>query len=86
VLAEALADHRLAYLNYEGPVSGNRGRVVRWDTGEFDWRQDETDQVIVDLHGGRIQGQLLLERANKLAGPYSAAESGLDTFFARVTG
>ena len=28
----ALADHRLAYLDYEGPLSGNRGAVTRWTT------------------------------------------------------
>jgi hypothetical protein len=27
--AERLADHRLAYLSYEGPVSGGRGQVKR---------------------------------------------------------
>ena len=30
---EALADHRLAYLDYEGPISGGRGSVTRWDRG-----------------------------------------------------
>ena len=33
VAAEAIADHRPHYLTYEGPVSGNRGRVTRWDAG-----------------------------------------------------
>ena len=32
---EALGDHRLAYLDYEGPISGDRGSVVRWDRGEY---------------------------------------------------
>ncbi len=32
---EALADHRLAYLDYEGPVSGGRGSVARWDRGDL---------------------------------------------------
>ena len=43
-----LADHRLAYLDYEGPVSGDRGSVRRLDFGTY--------QVI----GGTIhfQGQL----------------------------
>ena len=27
--AERLADHRLAYLTYEGPISGGRGQVKR---------------------------------------------------------
>lgn len=40
--AERLPDHRTRYLSYEGPVSGNRGRVVRClagqlSTGQSDW-------------------------------------------------
>ena len=31
--ARALADHRLAYLTYEGPVSGDRGRCGAWPRG-----------------------------------------------------
>ena len=34
--AVALADHRLQYLDYEGPVSGDRGRVVRRDRGSYE--------------------------------------------------
>ncbi|MGA2501099.1 MAG: hypothetical protein ABSH20_25460, partial [Tepidisphaeraceae bacterium] len=30
---ERLADHRAAYLSYEGPVSGNRGQVRRVASG-----------------------------------------------------
>jgi hypothetical protein len=33
--AERLADHRLTYLDYEGPVSGDRGSVRRLDAGTF---------------------------------------------------
>src|SRR5262245_48918907 len=32
-LAERLADHRYAYLDYEGPISGNRGSVRRMAEG-----------------------------------------------------
>ncbi|MFO1094461.1 MAG: DNA polymerase ligase N-terminal domain-containing protein [Planctomycetaceae bacterium] len=35
VPAERLADHRLKYLDYEGPVSGGRGIVARWDYGTY---------------------------------------------------
>ena len=35
VNAEALPDHRKAYLDYEGPISGDRGSVSRVDRGEF---------------------------------------------------
>jgi len=33
ILATRLADHRRAYLRYEGPISDDRGRVVRLDAG-----------------------------------------------------
>jgi len=33
IVAERLPDHRRAYLSYEGPISDNRGRVVRVDAG-----------------------------------------------------
>jgi hypothetical protein len=34
-------DHRPVYLDYEGPVSGNRGRVTRWDGGSYRWEKHE---------------------------------------------
>ncbi len=33
--AEPLGDHRRDYLEYEGPVSGQRGRVTRIDAGSY---------------------------------------------------
>lgn len=33
--AQPLPDHRLVYLEYEGPVSGNRGEVRRVGAGRF---------------------------------------------------
>ena len=33
--AERMPDHRLMYLDYEGPVSGNRGTVKRFASGEY---------------------------------------------------
>lgn len=35
IAAELLPDHRLLYLEYEGPVSGNRGCVRRVAGGQF---------------------------------------------------
>jgi hypothetical protein len=65
IAAEALGDHRAAYLDYEGPVSGGRGRVMRWDGGCFDWRETDTDNrgqlVRVRLDGGRLRGRATLE-------------------------
>lgn len=59
-LAETIGDHRLAYLDYEGPVSGNRGRVSRWDAGTFEWLTDEPDELRLLLNGARLSGTLQL--------------------------
>jgi hypothetical protein len=53
-----LADHRLAYLDYEGPVSGDRGRVRRVDRGTFRPLVWEEERVSVRLKGSRYRGQL----------------------------
>ncbi|MCR4412579.1 MAG: hypothetical protein NUV77_09170 [Thermoguttaceae bacterium] len=60
--AEALADHRLAYLDYEGPIAGGRGTVARWDRGDCDIEcQDET-HVVVELRGTKLSGRATLAR------------------------
>jgi hypothetical protein len=56
VRAELIGDHRRAYLDYEGPVSGGRGSVTRWDAGEFTWEEDQADRIAVRLRGGRCRG------------------------------
>jgi hypothetical protein len=60
VAAEPSFDHRLAYLDYEGPVSGGRGRVTRWDAGTFSW-EEATAGVAVWLEGTRLRGQARIE-------------------------
>ncbi len=62
IVAEALQDHRLDYLTYEGPVSGDRGHVSRWDHGEFVWNVHEADRIVIHLRGQRLQGQITLTR------------------------
>jgi hypothetical protein len=54
--AERLPDHRMIYLDYEGPISGDRGEVRQWDAGTFQWLVDQPDQVTVTLDGQRLQG------------------------------
>ena len=60
IAAEALADHRLSYLNYEGPVSGDRGQVSKWDAGTFAWLRREPSRLQVHLLGQRLVGNLTL--------------------------
>ncbi len=67
VAAEATFDHRLHYLDYEGPIRGNRGRVVRWDRGVFAWQLDSPEQLVVQLEGERLSGLVRLERGGEQA-------------------
>jgi hypothetical protein len=60
VPAEPNFDHRLMYLDYEGPISGNRGRVTRWDAGTFEWIEDAVDRMVVEVKGRRLHGRLKL--------------------------
>ncbi len=48
--ATRIADHRKAYLTYEGPVSGNRGKVRRIATGEATrWADPTSTRWTLDL-------------------------------------
>lgn len=60
--ARRLDDHRLAYLEYEGPVSGGRGTVTRWDAGEYSLTGDAVDECVMTLRGARLVGQMTLRR------------------------
>jgi len=60
VPAEPNADHRLLYLDYEGPVSGGRGTVRRWDAGTFTWVTHETGRMVAEFHGWRLDGRFAL--------------------------
>lgn len=60
--ATALADHRLEYLQYEGPLTGGRGSVTSWDRGEFQVLKWSEVGVEVRLSGARLRGLARLER------------------------
>jgi hypothetical protein len=59
---EALADHRPMYLDYEGPVSGNRGTVTSWDRGTYSVELWSDEEIIVALAGERLAGRVELRR------------------------
>ena len=61
VAAEPIGDHRLFYLDYEGPVSGNRGSVARWDTGECEWLPPEPNRVKFELRGTKLIGLAVID-------------------------
>lgn len=47
-------DHRLLYLDYEGPVSGDRGSVRRWDGGGLRWLPTSPGRLRFRLTGERL--------------------------------
>jgi DNA polymerase Ligase (LigD) len=61
VPAEPTPDHRLLYLDYEGPVSGDRGTVTRYDTGTFTWEIDTPGGVVVRLTGAHFVGRVQIQ-------------------------
>jgi hypothetical protein len=58
---ERTFDHRLIYLEYEGPISGDRGAVERWDRGTFSWELETDSRIQVRLDGGKTRGVLRLK-------------------------
>src|SRR5262245_48875567 len=64
--ATRIGDHRRAYLDYEGPVSGNRGTVVRREAGSYHEKSVQKGRVDVWLQGGGLNARAVLEQ---IAGP-----------------
>ncbi len=62
ILARRIGDHRKAYLQYEGPISDNRGSVRRVDGGTVDFEETTPNRYIVALNGRRLSGRFLLAR------------------------
>jgi hypothetical protein len=63
-----LADHRLDYLDYEGPLSNDRGTVRRWDFGEYQVLSETEFELKIQVCGQHLQGRLFLARRNDQTG------------------
>ena len=68
VRAEKLPDHRLRYLDYEGPVSGDRGTVVRYDRGTYTVDREGDREWVVQLAGEKLLGRGTLRRVSDAPG------------------
>lgn len=72
--AEATPDHRLSYLDYEGPISGGRGHVSRVDSGDFTWEAEDADSLSIQVTGKVIVGRLVISTAQgKLSARFDPA-------------
>ncbi len=57
-----LANHRLAYLEYEGAVSEGRGHVARIDRGDCKLEISEPDRIVAEVDGSILRGRFTAER------------------------
>ncbi len=62
IRATALPDHRLHYLDYEGPISAGRGSVQRWDSGRYELLSETECCQEFSLEGARLKCCLRLDR------------------------
>jgi hypothetical protein len=60
--ARRIGDHRKAYLEYEGPVSGGRGTVRRVDAGTLEIEKASENRLQFRLGGSRLCGFFVLQR------------------------
>jgi hypothetical protein len=58
--AEPTPDHRLLYLEYEGPIEPGRGTVTQWDGGFYVVKEWEDAIIEIELAGRRLHGSILL--------------------------
>jgi hypothetical protein len=66
--AESLADHRLDYLEYEGPISGGRGVVSRWDHGIYVLISCTATEFVAGIQGSRLWGRAELRLVSPAEG------------------
>ncbi len=67
VVAQRLSAHRIEYLDYQGPVSGNRGTVSQFDRGTYEPVGDVTgdfDEWQLILSGSANRGRLHIYTKN----------------------
>ena len=58
-------DHRLVYLDYQGPLTGQRGTVRRIDGGALAWKHRGEHEFIAEIKGQRWQGLLRLKKIDE---------------------
>ena len=57
-----IGDHRRIYLDYEGPISGDRGAVRRHDRGKCQIVERSPERWRIEFQGRRLIGHVTLSR------------------------
>lgn len=65
VPAVRLPDHRIAYLDYEGPISENRGSVHQCDQGSYEFLSQEEESSVLTLSGAALESTVGLTQENE---------------------
>jgi hypothetical protein len=73
IAAQALPVHRKDYLDYEGPVSGDRGSVIRIDHGSYELLASSASELIVRLSGDHVCGEARLLQVSPQGSPDESA-------------
>jgi hypothetical protein len=64
IRAERLPDHRKKYLDYEGHVSGGRGSVKIFDTGNCRTIFYSENKYEFDFTGKKLTGKIIISRVD----------------------
>jgi hypothetical protein len=59
-----LPDHRKLYLDYEGPLSNNRGTVAQWDRGTYSLLNQADGKLMLKFAGSIVRGEIHLQKKN----------------------
>jgi len=59
-VARQIKEHRKTYLDFEGEISGERGRVKIWDTGTYTIDEWKDDRIQVALVGRSLKTRIVL--------------------------
>ncbi|NOX58135.1 MAG: hypothetical protein GXP29_04665, partial [Planctomycetes bacterium] len=60
IAAKQIANHRKAYLDYEGPISQGRGKVQRIEQGRCEIIKTKPTRWLLNLEGNQLNGQYKL--------------------------
>ena len=60
--AKVLKEHRLDFLDFEGPLQGNRGHVSRYDRGLYEAHREDSNQLVVRLQGQQFDGLATIQK------------------------
>ena len=80
-----LDDHRITYLEYEGPIAGDRGSVSRVLSGSYTWKRGCEEQIaVLDFPENRWEVEFRKEIGSKARGQGRKSEVGSGKFLIEV--